>query len=682
MKLNRFEAIFTVIVIAVHLLVILAPMNNLLDRWFTTDDAFYYFQVARNISEGRGSSLDGFNLSNGYHPLWMGVLIPFFALARFDLFVPLRLVVFLSVLISLATGILLYRFLSRSVNPGLAKLAAVFWVLFPPIHRSVTQLGMESALNALCVIVLIHQTSLLLEKPISDEKWRDRFILGVMACFALFARLDNVFLILTIGLVLVFRSQRKFIFWLAYLLVGLISIYLAFFTRIGFPRFLTDFQSTLYAMVGIGVPIKLLFAFAGGMFIPVWNGIRKELIRVVMVSFTSTGLIGVILLILNAVEVVGSYPRLVVLLDVFFSVLLFLPVRWLAVRLVEKDKGDETSPLREFSRNFCDWFRRGAGYALPVVILLIFYLLLNLYWFGTPTPVSGQIKHWWGTIPDVVYGKPVNSIPALFGFFENSGQSPWWLLFLPVSVILDTLLGGLEGQTTSVWLKNGLMLGWLALLLAGLWLRIKKRGIDAQTLMIFPLLTACLLQILYYTGSYYVNHRPWYWVNHLILGVLLYSFSLDGWNSLVSATENKSVRLPAFSTVVMVAVGLWGSTYLLSSFALQKDDKTAYYLEEVERLQQHTPAGVRIGMPGGGTTAYFIRGRTIVNLDGLINSFDYFQHLKSGRGRDYLDQMGLDYVFGNPGMIEDSAPYYQLLEGRLEPEADILDFRLYRYRLP
>lgn len=682
MKLNRFEAFFTVIVITVHLLVVMAPMNKLLDRWFTTDDAFYYFQVARNISEGRGSSLDGINLSNGYHPLWMGVLIPLFALARFDLFLPLRLVVLLSVLISLATAIFLYRFLSRSVNPDLAKLAAIFWVFFPPIHRSVTQLGMESALNALCVAALLYQTSLLLEKPISGERWRDRFILGVIACFALFARLDNVFLVLTIGLVLVFRRQRRFIFWLAYLLVGLISIYLAFFTRIGFPRFLTDFQSTLYAMIGIGVPIKLLFAFTAGMFIPVWNGLRKELIRAAFVSFTSAGLTAVILLILSAGQFIGSYPRLVVLLDVFFSVLLFLPVRWLAVRLAAEDERVETSPLREFSQNFTIWFSRGTGYALPVVFLLVFYLLLNLYWFGTPTPVSGQIKHWWGTIPDVVYGKPVNSIPALFGFFENSGKSPWWLLFLPVSVISDTLLGGLEGQTTGLWLKNGLVLGWLVILLAGLRLRIKKRGLNAQILMIFPLFTAGLLQILYYTGSYYVNLRPWYWVNHLIFSVILYSFSLDGWFAFVFAAKNKPSRLFAFSTLAMLIVVMWGSNYLLNSFVIQKEEKMAYYLEEVKQLEQQTPAGALVGMPGGGTTAYFIRERTIVNLDGLINSFDYFQHLKSGRGRDYLDQMGLDYVFGNAGMIEDSAPYYQLLAERLEPKVDILDFRLYRYRVP
>lgn len=40
------------------------------------DDAFYYFKIAQNIAAGRGSTFDGLHPTNGYHPLWMGLLIP------------------------------------------------------------------------------------------------------------------------------------------------------------------------------------------------------------------------------------------------------------------------------------------------------------------------------------------------------------------------------------------------------------------------------------------------------------------------------------------------------------------------------------------------------------------------------------------------------------------------------
>jgi hypothetical protein len=48
------------------------------------DDAFFYLAIARNFATGRGSSFDGFHLTNGYHPLWM------FVLSGFHHLVPLR----------------------------------------------------------------------------------------------------------------------------------------------------------------------------------------------------------------------------------------------------------------------------------------------------------------------------------------------------------------------------------------------------------------------------------------------------------------------------------------------------------------------------------------------------------------------------------------------------------------
>ena len=44
------------------------------------DDAYYYFGVARNLAGGHGSTFDGINPTNGYHPLWCWILVPVFAL--------------------------------------------------------------------------------------------------------------------------------------------------------------------------------------------------------------------------------------------------------------------------------------------------------------------------------------------------------------------------------------------------------------------------------------------------------------------------------------------------------------------------------------------------------------------------------------------------------------------------
>ena len=42
------------------------------------DDAFYYFQIARNLAEGKFSTFDGgITRTNGYHPIWLFLITPF-----------------------------------------------------------------------------------------------------------------------------------------------------------------------------------------------------------------------------------------------------------------------------------------------------------------------------------------------------------------------------------------------------------------------------------------------------------------------------------------------------------------------------------------------------------------------------------------------------------------------------
>ncbi len=75
------------------------------------------------------------------------------------------------------------------------------------------------------------------------------------------------------------------------------------------------------------------------------------------------------------------------------------------------------------------------------------------------------------------------------------------------------------------------------------------------------------------------------------------------------------------------------------------------YMDVVPFLEANTEEGALIGMTGGGNVGYFIQGRTIINMDGLINSYAYFQALRAGRGDEYLASIGLDYIFANPDIL-------------------------------
>ena len=82
------------------------------------DDAYYYFKVARNAVAGQGATFDGIHPTNGYHPLWMGALLPLAGVVRDpQLFV--RVALGLGVALGCGTAILLYCVVRRmTATPG------------------------------------------------------------------------------------------------------------------------------------------------------------------------------------------------------------------------------------------------------------------------------------------------------------------------------------------------------------------------------------------------------------------------------------------------------------------------------------------------------------------------------------------------------------------------------------
>jgi hypothetical protein len=63
--------------IAVRLLLPWLPLAFLIE-YVVSDDAFYYFTIARNAMQGLGATFDGATPTNGFHPLWLVCLLPIY----------------------------------------------------------------------------------------------------------------------------------------------------------------------------------------------------------------------------------------------------------------------------------------------------------------------------------------------------------------------------------------------------------------------------------------------------------------------------------------------------------------------------------------------------------------------------------------------------------------------------
>ncbi|MGE5250965.1 MAG: hypothetical protein ACM3QS_12240, partial [Bacteroidota bacterium] len=158
-------------------------------------------------------------------------------------------------------------------------------------------------------------------------------------------------------------------------------------------------------------------------------------------------------------------------------------------------------------------------------------------------------------------------------------------------------------------------------------------------------------QILSYNAPGYSSLKEWYWISEPML--LLLAFSLAA-SILIGPLQ----RLRFGQAVTWLAVAAI-SLPLAWNFARITVDRMPHglypgrrpTLDIVQFLEERTPPGSKIGMTGGGNVGYYIEDRTIVNLDGLINSPAYFEALQAGRANSYLQAVGLDFIFANPNIL-------------------------------
>lgn len=168
------------------------------------DDAYYYFTIASNTASGHGSTFDGISLTNGYHPLWLWILVPVFRLFGDSLWLPVRMAVSISVLLDLVSGFILYRMLATRGMVREGVIAASFWFL-APFTVFIGIRGMEASLSSALVLAVVWMLSRLGERE-RTPRTGDAVLVGCLVGLAGLARTDNL---PTLGLtVAVFAAWR------------------------------------------------------------------------------------------------------------------------------------------------------------------------------------------------------------------------------------------------------------------------------------------------------------------------------------------------------------------------------------------------------------------------------------------------------------------------------------------
>jgi hypothetical protein len=686
-----FELLLVLLVLVSHAYAAFAPANSLMN-WFTTDDAFYYYKTAQNIAEGHGATFDGIAPTNGFHPLWMLVCVPIFALARYNLILPLRIVVMVLALLNAGTAILLYRTVRRIFSQPAAVVTALAWAFYPGIHKVTTQLGVEAGLNAFCLALLLYALVLYEANPADKPVNRPLIWVAGAALLALLARLDNIFLLAVLGIWVAFRSRLLRALLLGDLLLLCISVYAAFLLRLDFAHYYFYEPFLLYMLVPALV-IKPLVFFAFGLYrretlVPGW----KLALRTALAALLGSALVTGLVLGMISVNIIGYFPRIALPIDAVLTLLFALGLRlvcaWFETRTKDTPHGDTA-----WKPNWKTWFTRGGLYYGALAVTLLAYMTWSSLTVGTASPVSGQIKRWWGTIY-TVYGYPAKTYPGLLGLTTDRNLGPWSLASdAPVNIAYQVarLTGANEDAAWETptyrnvaWGLGLLLIGGCFMLMA---LRWKLTAAAGRQLVLVPWLAGCLVQAESYKLTGYVETLHWYWIAQDLLVVVLAGLGLEALYQLIRCW--KPATAPQRGDALTHGMSLVINIVLLGSFLSMLVPLTPWdvnpkhaegYLDGARALEAATQPGDVIGSTGGGTLGYFVQGRTIVNLDGLINSYTYYQMLKAGTAGQYYDRIGLRYVYGAKYILVNSEPYKYVFDGRLEDLGEVVGSELYKYR--
>ena len=167
----------------------------------THDDAFYYFQIARNLAEGKFSTFDGgITRTNGYHPIWLFLITPFYWV--FD---PERALFAIKAfeIILVAGGVALAAAAARLTHMPWYLMFAALPVLY---HIPFMIAGMEAA-AALFMLGLFILTACLFARSPARWKWP----LAAVAFALPWVRLEYIAISLaaTAALCLVEWSRQK-----------------------------------------------------------------------------------------------------------------------------------------------------------------------------------------------------------------------------------------------------------------------------------------------------------------------------------------------------------------------------------------------------------------------------------------------------------------------------------------
>lgn len=197
--------------------------NSLLTTYLQ-DDAFYYFKIAANIVNLHRITYDGEQLSNGFHPLWLAIITPFYTPVNDGIDFVYR-VQWIMLCCALLTVVTLYFTVLRLCAGWICAtlVTAVFCVHSTFVDMQMN--GLETSLNTFMLLLLFNAFLTVFLNPAIFLR---RYVyFGFVAAAAFLTRTDNGIALVLLFAALAWVSRRNIAYcWPRLLLSGMVAFLL------------------------------------------------------------------------------------------------------------------------------------------------------------------------------------------------------------------------------------------------------------------------------------------------------------------------------------------------------------------------------------------------------------------------------------------------------------------------
>ncbi|MDO8430339.1 MAG: glycosyltransferase family 39 protein [bacterium] len=220
LKENKVFLAILFLIFSTYLWLAWQPIEKLLSG-FLVDDAFYYFKSAANLANRLGPTFDGEHLTNGYHPLWMGINAVIYYLFPNNKILPIHLILTLAVLFFAGGTLLCWKIISQLVQDRTMQILLLLAYALNPWNISNILNGLETSLALFLLILLFW---LFLRILNGKDRITDFLLLGMVGGLTVLARLDYG---LFLAAILIFFLFKKKYSWPSLLAFSLTAFLLA-----------------------------------------------------------------------------------------------------------------------------------------------------------------------------------------------------------------------------------------------------------------------------------------------------------------------------------------------------------------------------------------------------------------------------------------------------------------------